>query len=108
MKSWKGWITAFAIVLLHQLSTWSQNTPFVTKWTFSSSSTTLKFKALTVGAVNYSYTMSPSGTSGSGNFTMNSAGIVTLNINIPAGNTLTLSMEPTNLRRFFIGDVFGL
>ena len=74
--------------------------PFVTKWNFSSAATSIKFGALTNGTVNYTYTMSPSGNTGSGNFTMNTVGLVTLNMTIPAGNNVTLSIESPNLRRF--------
>ncbi len=79
---------------------------FITKWTFNSGSSVIKFNALTTAdPVNYTYTLS-SGGSGSGSFTKSTAGAVTLAILIPAGTTVTLSLEPTNLRRFYLNNVF--
>ena len=80
-------------------------TAFVTKWTFSAASSNIQFNALTVGAVNYTYAISPSGATGNGNFNQASAGAVTLTIAIPAGSTVTLTIESANLRRFYINDI---
>lgn len=80
-------------------------TEFRTKWAFGAAATQLNFNALTVGAVNYTWSTAPSGKSGSGNFTMNAAGAVTVSgLAVNAGDTLTLSMTPTNLRRFYISS----
>ncbi len=78
---------------------------FKTKWSgFTALTNTLRFNALTSGAVNYTWAASPSGNTGSGSFNAPVAGMVTLSgLSIPAGNTVTLSMEPTNLQRFFFG-----
>ncbi len=77
---------------------------FITKWTFSSGSSDIQFNALTTAdSVNYTYTLS-SGGGGSGSFTQSTAGAVSLPIVIAANDTVTLSFEPTNLRRFFIND----
>src|SRR5688500_17305210 len=76
---------------------------FITKWTFSSAATQIQFNALTSGAVNYTWSASPSGNSGSGSFTMASPGAVTLTgLTIAAGDVVMLSMTPASLRRFYI------
>ncbi len=81
--------------------------PFITQWVFPSGTSEIKFNALTVGAVNYTWTASPSGNNGNGNFTRAAAGPVTLGgMSIPAGDTLTLTMEAPNLQRFYIS--FGV
>ncbi|GAB4403142.1 MAG: hypothetical protein Fur0028_16250 [Bacteroidales bacterium] len=63
----------------------------------------VRFYAQTQGTVNYTWTCSPSGNSGSGSFTQNTANVlVTLSgLNIASGDTLTLSMQPQNLRRLY-------
>ncbi|MGC4233999.1 MAG: BspA family leucine-rich repeat surface protein [Niabella sp.] len=84
----------------------AQNNPFVTKWKFDAQANVIRFYAQTAdGAVNYTWSASPSGNSGSGNFTQAAAGLVTLSgLSIAAGDAVTLSMEPINLRRFYISD----
>ena len=76
---------------------------FITEWTFSTSASEIRFNTLTEGgAVEYVWSASPSGNSGSGSFTQAAAGAVTLSgLNIAAGDVVTLEMAPTNLRRFF-------
>lgn len=78
---------------------------FITEWSFPSAATQIRFNALTAGgAVNYFWTASPSGNSGSGSFTQATAGAVTLSgLTIAAGDVVTLSMEPQNLRRLYFG-----
>ncbi|MEY3368127.1 MAG: hypothetical protein RI973_1282, partial [Bacteroidota bacterium] len=80
------------------------NSNFITKWYYTSASTSILFKAQTAGgAVDYTWSASPSGNSGSGNFTQTTAGSVTLSgLTIAAGDTVTLVMQPANLRRFYI------
>ena len=82
------------------------NDDFITQWTFPSATTQIRFNALTEGgAVNYTWTASPSGNSGVGTFTRVTAGAVTLSgLNIVAGDTVVLSMAPQNLRRFYINS----
>ena len=79
---------------------------FVTRWAFPAATTQIRFTALTAGgAVNYTWTASPSGNSGSGSFTRATAGAVTLSgLNIAANDTVTLTMQPQNLRRFYIAS----
>jgi uncharacterized repeat protein (TIGR01451 family) len=79
---------------------------FVTEWTFPTAATAINFNAQTaVGPVNYTWSASPSGNSGSGSFTQTTAGAVTLNgLTIAAGDVVTLSMEPQNLQRFYINN----
>lgn len=95
--------TFFTILLLWPAQP-SQSQDFITEWTLPSAATQIRFNALTVdGPVNYNWSASPSGNSGSGNFTQATAGEVTLGgLNIVAGDVVTLSMTPTNLRRFYI------
>jgi len=93
----------FLTLLLLWLTQPIQSQDFITEWTFPFASTTINFKALTVdGPVDYTWSTSPSGNSGSGSFTQATAGAVTLGVNIAAGDVVTLSMTPTNLRRFYI------
>lgn len=76
---------------------------FITKWSFPAATTSINFSAQTAGgAVSYTWSASPSGNSGSGSFTMTSAGVVTLSgMTIAAGDVVSLSMQPANLRRFY-------
>lgn len=84
----------------------SQSQDFITEWTFSSANLLIRFEALTAdGPVNYTWSASPSGNSGSGSFTQTTAGSVTLtDLSAVAGDIVTLSMTPTNLRRFFMNS----
>ncbi|MFM8451067.1 MAG: BspA family leucine-rich repeat surface protein, partial [Haliscomenobacter sp.] len=75
---------------------------FTTKWVFPAATSTITFNALTSGAVNYTWEITPSGGTGSSSFTQLSAGSVSLNISISAGDTVILRMQPTNLQRFYI------
>lgn len=78
--------------------------PFVTEWAFSASATQLTFNGLTATAsVLYTWSARPSGNSGSGAFSSTTPGSVTLSgLTIASGDTLVLSMEPQNLRRFYL------
>ncbi len=85
------------------LSIEAQN--FITKWYFPSASANVIFNThTTAGGVNYTWSCSPSGNNGASSFTVTSAGACTLSVTISAGDTLTLSMEPTNLRLFYISN----
>ena len=98
-------LLAFFFVALFMSIQLNGQTEFKTKWAFGAAATQLNFNALTVGAVNYTWSTAPSGKNGTGSFTMNTAGAVTLTgLNIAAGDSLTLSMTPTNLRRFYISQ----
>lgn len=92
------------LILFALISTISlQAQDFITEWTFPSGSTEIRFNAQTEGAVDYTWSASPSGNNGSGNFIRNYPGSVTLSgLNIAPGDVVTLSMTPTNLRRFYI------
>jgi len=83
-----------------------QSQDFITQWTFTSAASQIRFNAQTAGgAVNYTWTASPSGNSGGGSFTQATTGAVTLSsLNIAAGDVVTLNMTPTNLRRFYISS----
>ena len=81
----------------------TQAQDFIVEWTFSSGRNSVFFGAETAGPVNYTWTAMPSGNTGTGSFSAN--GAVTLTgINVPAGNTLTVSLAPANLRRFHHED----
>lgn len=77
---------------------------FITKWKFTYNASAINFNALTAGgAVSYTWSAAPSGNSGSGSFTKAVAGGVTLSgLTIAAGDIVTLSMQPANLRRFYV------
>ena len=83
-----------------------QSQDFITEWTFPAAATQIRFNALTAdGPVNYTWSASPSGNSGSGSFIQSTAGAVILSdLVIAAGDVVTLSMSPDNLRRFFINS----
>ena len=58
---------------------------FITKWSFSNSAIQLQFNALTAGDVNFTWSATPSGNSGSGSFNKPFAGFVTISsLNIAA------------------------
>jgi surface protein len=76
-------------------------TNFITEWSYPDGSTSIIFSAQTSGSVNYTWTAAPSGNSGSGSFSQASVALVTLSgLDIAAGDVVTLTMEPTNLRWF--------
>jgi surface protein len=79
---------------------------FITQWTFPSAATHIILSVQTAGgAVNYTWSASPSGNSGSGSFTRASPGSVPLSgLTIAAGDVVTLNMEPSNLRWFYFVD----
>ena len=99
--------TTFLILFLLAFANSSQSQNFITEWTFPSASSTITFRALTVsGPVNYTWSASPSGTSGSGSFTQTTPGLVSISgLTIAAGDVVTLSMTPTNLRRFYMTNL---
>ncbi|MCA1764295.1 MAG: BspA family leucine-rich repeat surface protein [Flavobacteriales bacterium] len=77
---------------------------FITEWVFDEPDTELTINAQTDGSVDYTWSTSPSGNSGSGNFNMTSPDGVTLsNLEIETGDVLTLEMAPQNLQRFYMG-----
>ncbi len=78
---------------------------FMTEWTFSAAGAEINFNALTTGTVNYTWSATPSGNSGSGSFSQPTAGTVTLTgLSIEAGDVVILSMEPDSLSRFYINN----
>src|SRR5690606_5436700 len=100
MKTNTTLLMLFLIGFVHS----SQSQDFITEWTLPKANSQIIFHAFTVGGpVNYTWSASPSGNSGSGNFTnsTNGSGPVTLTgLTIAAGDVVTLSMTPDNLRRF--------
>ncbi len=76
-------------------------TDFITKWTDASLITSLTFDLETSPAgVNYSWIASPSGNTGGGTLTQTSFGPNTISINSQLGDTVTIAMAPTNLKRY--------
>lgn len=95
------------LLLFAFISTVSLNAQdFITEWTFDEASTQIHFGVQTAGGpVNYTWSAMPSGNNGSGSFIQTLPGNLMLNgLNIAAGDVVTFSMTPTNLRRFFIND----
>lgn len=80
---------------------------FITQWSFPSASTQIQFKALTSGAVNYTWSASPSGNTGSGSFTsLVPLPVVLSGLDIEGGDVVTLNMTAGNLQRFYMDDGF--
>jgi surface protein len=101
------WISKLllSVLLIITTSISLQAQDFITKWTFPTAATQIQFNALTLSSgVNYTWSASPSGNSGSGTFTrFSSNGPVTLTgLTIAAGDVVTLSVEPANLRWFYM------
>ena len=101
----KAKITLLTLILIWFVQP-LQSQDFITEWTFPTTSNQIRFSALTAdGPVNYTWSASPSGNSGSGSFIQTTAGAVTLSdLTIAAGDVVTLSLTPTNLRRFYIDN----
>jgi hypothetical protein len=98
-KSTKSILFVFLLVAGVNFSHAQSN--FITEWLFPSATTSISFRSLTTGTVNYTWTCSPSGNSGSGSFTQAAYGVTTLTgLTIPASNTVTIQMQPANLKRF--------
>lgn len=77
---------------------------FITEWTYGFQAQTIDFFALTTNSpVNYTYTTT-SGGSGSGSFLRTTPGTVNIPISINSNDTVTLALESTNLRRFYINN----
>jgi surface protein len=76
---------------------------FITTWDLASGGsapTTLTFDVGTSGTVNYSWTASPSGATGTGSFNGTNCTITGL----PANDKITLSIEPTNFNRIYFNN----
>lgn len=91
----------FVVLLFNASAILAQD--FITEWEFPNGTSQVIFNAQTNGEVHYSW--STASTSGQGHFTMGSAGQVTITVPAMGPNQrVRLSMEPANLRRFFIDD----
>ncbi|MCS7003689.1 MAG: BspA family leucine-rich repeat surface protein [Cytophagales bacterium] len=99
------YVLSIACMLLYLWEVNAQPGHFITKWYFANPTLKFNFYALTTGPVNYTWSTS-SGNSGSGSFNQNPLGIVTIFVTTGANDTLTLSIEPANLRRFANNDLF--
>lgn len=90
-----------ALMLILPLSLCSQD--FITQWTFADSANQIRFNARTLDSASYTWVALPSGNNGQGKFFRIPSGPVTLSgLNIEAGDVVTLSIEPQNLRVFNI------
>lgn len=90
------------VFILLSSVTFGQN--FITEWTFDSADTEIVFNALTSGSVAYTWNAAPSENGGAGSFIQTTGDEVALtDLNIEAGDVVTLSMESDNLNRFYIG-----
>lgn len=95
--------------LITNLTLKGQN--FITNWYFSSATKTIEFQAETLQKVKYGWSASPSGKSGSGVFDMPTAGLITLIVDVDAGDNVTLEISDDGLNRFFFdakGDALNL
>lgn len=78
---------------------------FITQWTFDEARTEIAFRGWTNGPVEYSWTTSPSGNSGEGSFTAQFSQMVNLSdLEIEAGDVVTISMAPENLWRIHMSS----
>jgi len=95
--------TAYAFNASEKSNILDNTDDFITKWTDITSD--VSFYAVTDGPVDYTWSASPSGNSGTGTFDQATPDIlVTLSgLNVPAGDVLTLCLEPDNLKRFYNG-----
>jgi surface protein len=76
---------------------------FITRWQLPAGQTTLTFNCERVGgAVAYTWQQLPSGTTGSGSFAVGN-GVVSIS-GLPSGGNIRLSIESTNLKRFYINN----
>jgi len=89
-----------SLFLLVMVGTMVQAENFQTQWNIPANTTSITFNALTSGSVHYNL-----GTNDSGNFTKTTAGSVTITFAPSTSNrSLLLSIEPQNLRRFYMGN----
>jgi surface protein len=90
-------LSMFFVLYLH-------SNDFITKWRFDDFAFMIRFNAQTQGgAVEYTWTANPSGNHGTGSFAnINGGEVLLLNLTILPGDTVTLSMKPENLRRFYM------
>lgn len=99
----KNFIHLFFALLLLGNTNILQAQDFITKWKFDNATTALMLGVQTTAAgASYTWTASPSGNNGSGTITKVTAGVLTISgLNIVAGDTMTLSISPTHLRRVY-------
>ncbi|MBK7099217.1 MAG: hypothetical protein IPH58_13845 [Sphingobacteriales bacterium] len=87
------------LFIILNTNAFSQN--FVTKWSFPVAKTAIEINPTTSGNVNYTWTAT-SGASGSGSFTTANSYAISIAGTI-AGDVVTLSLEPQNLRSIRLG-----
>ncbi|MCH5688438.1 hypothetical protein LWM68_31750 [Niabella sp. W65] len=98
----------YFLVLCILLSFTSDAQNFVTRWVFATPSSTITFNGLTEGEVICNWTTTSNPTGGTHRFSnVNDFIPIILAIPISAGDTVTLSMEPANLRRFFMNSGYN-
>ena len=90
-----------ALALLISFSANTQN--FITRWVFPRASNSITFNGITAGDVICRWTTSSNPSGGTLRFNNSNENFpITIAVPIPAGDTVTLHMEPANLRRFFL------
>ena len=95
-----------ALALLISFSVNAQN--FITRWVFPRASNSITFNGLTAGDVVCRWTTSSNPTGGTLRFSNSNENFpITIEVPIPAGDTVTLHMEPANLRRFFLNGGYN-
>lgn len=95
-----------ALALLISFSVNAQN--FITRWVFPRASNSITFNGLTAGDVVCRWTTSSNPTGGTLRFSNSNENFpITIAVPIPAGDTVTLHMEPANLRRFFLNGGYN-
>ncbi|WP_114790776.1 BspA family leucine-rich repeat surface protein [Niabella yanshanensis] len=95
-----------ALALLISFSASAQN--FITRWVFPTASNSITFNGLTAGEVVCRWTTSSNPIGGTLRFSNSNENLpIRIAIPIPAGDTVTLHMEPANLRRFFLNGGYN-
>lgn len=95
-----------ALALLLSFSSKAQN--FITRWVFSRASNSITFNGLTAGDVICWWTTSSNPSGGTLRFNNSNENFpIIIAVPIPAGDTVTLHMEPANLRRFFLNGGYN-
>ncbi|MGE9314038.1 BspA family leucine-rich repeat surface protein [Niabella sp. CJ426] len=100
----KHYLLALAVLISFSANT--QN--FITRWVFPKASNSITFNGLTAGDVICRWTTSSNPSGGTLRFNNSNENFpIIIAVPIPAGDTVTLNMEPANLRRFFLNGGYN-
>ena len=95
-------MTVFTVLLcLNSTGLLAQTNPFITRWnlaTSGSGATQISFGVVTSGTVNYTWQSTTTSANGAGAFSGTTCTITGL----PTGETILLSIAPTNFQRFIM------